>query len=184
MQLGWHNVLVHRCLSLEVVVSKLLFLFVPVFILVEGVVLQIVTIVVLTRARMRLHVEAIFVVLTTHSVESILVKVVAEWIVETFIGGEDVEAIFIVGAALLRLNLCLLKLDAKDTSPIIVQLKGASLFLGGDVDASTIVETTNSVDPVLIVMETMWVIESIACFLKQIKSIFVVEPSQLFNLFL
>lgn len=180
--------LMYDSLSLEVAILHLrLVLFFTVIVLViilfivKCVALEVLTIVSLVSKRRGMHVVAHIIVLTPNCVVAIAVKVVPQGVVIALVF-EYVEAVFVICASTLGLDFFFAQLDAKDAPSIVIEGQTTGGPLGRDVDTRAVIEATDCINAILVVVETGGVVET--TLVQDVKSILIVVACKLLDLFL
>ena len=124
-----------------------------------------------------MDVISLIVILASNSVIAVFIEEVSQGIVIALVR-QDIEAIFIKGP-LLSLNLLFRQLDAKDAAAILVESVASHILLWRNVDSCVIVEASDRINAILIVVITLRVVET--TLVKEIEAILVVMTTKLFD---
>jgi hypothetical protein len=139
VELGWHYVFMHDCLSLEVIVFHvrliIFFAVIVVFVtilFIESVIFEVIPMSCLVCKGRRMLIKPFIVVLPTYCVIPILVEIVSQRVVEALVC-QNVEAIGIKSAVSQSLDLFLRQFDAKNASAVFVVSVCANEFFRSNV---------------------------------------------------
>ena len=168
--------LLQDSLSIEVIVVQLGLVY---FVLVKSVVFKVFAIGCLADMVRRRYIEPVVVVFPTDCVVPFIVEIVAEGVVVALVW-QDEEAILVDGDPLLLLDFFRGQLLAHYAASIVIQLETPCRSLGSDVDARAVVEPTDGVDTVLVIVEAVRVVK--ASLVKKVEAVVVKVARELLDL--